>query len=83
MYYLVEINGSHIGIEYGETKTDAKRRAIRSFGGRRYVNSATVRQVTAEDVAWIRSMGGFVPDDLVLDASVPPRGETAARGQEK
>lgn len=59
MYYIVEVNGTHIGIEHGSTRSIARRNAIQKFG--RQVTSATTRAVTREDVDHILAMGGYVP----------------------
>jgi len=63
MYYIVEISGSHIGIEYGTTPADARRNAMNNFG-RNNVTNAKVRELSKTDVEWVAAMGGYVPDEV-------------------
>jgi len=55
--YYIGLDGAYCGLT-----TDSKRETLRRLGTE---NVATFRPATAEDIASVKAMGGFVPDGAI------------------
>lgn len=60
MLYVVELHNDTMGLVAARSLASARKEATQEQGSR---NVKTVRHATAEDVQWVRNMGGKVPFD--------------------
>lgn len=60
--YAVSAYGGRIGLIAANSLRDAERSAKRDVG---LDNFQSVKLATKDDVAWVRSMGGYVPAEAL------------------